>query len=294
METIESLRQRIRRTHDLQAVVKTMKALATISIRHYERAATSLETYNRVVEMGLHIALRNRPNGVSISTETPHERLGAVIFGSDQGMCGQFNERLVAYAVDRMNSMQIRRENRSILSVGLRTTARLEEAGQPIAHAFPCPSSVAGITSDVQELLLHIDDWRSQQRVDQILLFYNKQESGAAYAPQTTYMLPLDLIWLRELEEASWPSRVLPTFRMDWEEIFAALIREHFFVSLYRAFAQSLASENAARLAAMQTAERNIEEKLEELNGRYQRQRQNTITSELLDIVSGFEALRDA
>jgi F-type H+-transporting ATPase subunit gamma len=105
------------------------------------------------------------------------------------------------------------------------------------------------------------------------------------------YLLPLDLDWLRSLEQAPWPSRRLPTMGMEWEAVFASLIREHFFVSLYRAFAQSLASENAARLAAMQTAERNIEEKLEEFNARYQRQRQNTITNELLDIVAGFEAL---
>lgn len=294
MQTLESLRQRIKKTQELRSVVQTMKSLATVSIRHYERAATALEEYNRVVEMGLHIVLHNRPSGISVGQEASHERLGAVILGSDQGMCGQFNERLVGYAVDRMNGMQIRRENRFILAVGLRARARLEEAEQPIERAFFCPSSVAGITAHVQELLFHIDDWRSRQHVEQIVLFYNRQHDGAAYHPHTTYLLPLNLSWLRELETAEWNSRVLPTFRMEWEAVFAALVREHFFVSLYRAFAHSLASENAARLAAMQTADRNIEEKLEELNGRYQRRRQDTITAELLDIVSGFEALTGA
>jgi F-type H+-transporting ATPase subunit gamma len=291
LETLETLRRRIRSTEDLQSVVKTMKSLAAVSIRQYERAARSLEEYNRVVEMGLHIALRNRPDGVNVGEEQPQARLGAVVFGSDQGMCGQFNERIVAYAVERMDAMQIRRQDRSILSVGVRVTARLEDARQPLERAFSVPSSVSGITQDVQEVLLHIEDWRSQQNIDRIVLFFNRQTGGAAYEPQMSYLLPLDLVWLHRLEEEPWPSRSLPIFRMEWEEILAALIREHFFVSLYRAFAQSLASENAARLAAMQTAERNIEEKLDEFNGHYQRQRQNVITSELLDIVSGFEAL---
>jgi F-type H+-transporting ATPase subunit gamma len=291
LETLETLRRRIRSTQDLQSVVKTMKSLAAVSIRQYERAAQSLEEYNRVVEMGLHIALRNRPDGVNVGEERPQERLGAVVFGSDQGMCGQFNERIAAYALERMDAMRIRNQDRSILSVGVRVTARLEDARQPLERAFSVPSSVSGITQDVQEVLLHIEDWRSQQNIDRIVLFFNRQTGGAAYEPQMSYLLPLDLVWLHSLEEEPWPSRSLPIFRMEWDEILAALIREHFFVSLYRAFAQSLASENAARLAAMQTAERNIEEKLDEFNAHYQRQRQNVITSELLDIVSGFEAL---
>jgi len=64
------------------------------------------------------------------------------------------------------------------------------------------------------------------------------------------------------------------------------------FISLFRAFAESLASENASRLASMQGAERNIQEQLSELTMQYHQQRQMSITEELLDIVSGFEALK--
>jgi len=80
---------------------------------------------------------------------------------------------------------------------------------------------------------------------------------------------------------------------MDRKSLFSSLIREYLFVSLFRAFAESLASENASRLAAMQGAEKNIEEQLGELNRRYHQQRQMSITEELLDIVSGYEALSD-
>ena len=291
METLESLRRRIRSAQDLQSVVKTMKSLAAVSIRQYERAAQSLEEYNLVVEKGLHIALRSRPEGVVIAQENPPERLGAVVFGSDQGMCGQFNERIASFAVAQMDRAPIRRRKPSILAVGLRVTARLDDLNQPVERTFVVPNSVAGITEQVQEILLRIEAWRAEQQIDRIVLFFNTQMGAAAYEPQMTSLLPLDLDWLHTLEATPWPSKMLPTLRMEWETVFAALIREHFFVSLYRAFAQSLASENAARLAAMQTAERNIEEKLDEFNARYQRQRQNVITNELLDIVAGFEAL---
>ncbi|MEZ4836405.1 MAG: F0F1 ATP synthase subunit gamma [Caldilineaceae bacterium] len=291
MDTLEALRRRIEGARDLQSVVKTMKALAAVSIRHYERAANSLDEYNRVVELGLHIVLHNRPEGSSIVAEGANERLGAVVFGSDQGMCGQFNERLVDFAVDRMNGMQVRRQHRSILALGLRVTGQLTEARQPIERTFAMPSSITGMTEAVHELLQHVEYWQSQQQIDQIVLFYNRQVSGASYVPHFAYLLPLNLEWLHELEEADWPYRTLPTFRMDWDLLFASLIREHLFVSLYRAFAQSLASENAARLAAMQAAERNIEEKLAEFNFRYQQQRQRAITEELLDISAGYEAI---
>ena len=69
------------------------------------------------------------------------------------------------------------------------------------------------------------------------------------------------------------------------------LLRQYLFIVLYRGFAQSMASENAARLMAMQAAEKNIVEMLDELKARFREQRQGNITNELLDIVSGFEAL---
>jgi len=80
---------------------------------------------------------------------------------------------------------------------------------------------------------------------------------------------------------------------MDWEGLFSRLIRRYLFVSLYQAFAESLASENASRLASMQGAERNIEERLAGLQALFHRQRQMAITEELLDIVAGYEALEN-
>ena len=78
---------------------------------------------------------------------------------------------------------------------------------------------------------------------------------------------------------------------MDRQQLMRALIRQHLFVLLFRAFAESLASENAARLTSMQSAEQNIEDRLQLLTQEYHGLRQNSITSELLDIVSGFEVL---
>jgi F-type H+-transporting ATPase subunit gamma len=78
---------------------------------------------------------------------------------------------------------------------------------------------------------------------------------------------------------------------MEPQRLFSSLLRQYIFVSIFRACAESLASEYASRLAAMQAAEKNLEERLDEVTGRYRWLRQNVITSELLDVVAGFEAL---
>ena len=291
MPTLEGIRKRIESAQDLQSIVKTMKGLAASSIWQYEAAVESLSDYFRAVEMGLHIVLRDRSVRVLIPELPLGNRLGAIVLGSDQGMVGGFSRQIATYAVDRMNALQVKHGDRSILAVGLRVTARLEERGQPIEEAFSMPGSIAGITPMVQELLLHTEDWRARHDLDQILLFHHRSLSGASYRPHLVHLLPLDLEWLRSLRRNPWPSRVLPTFTMDWQELFAALIREYFFVALYRAFAESLASENASRLASMQAAEKNIEERLGELNAQFHHERQRSITEELLDIVAGSEAL---
>ena len=92
MQTTESLKRRIKSAGDLLSVVKTMKALAAVSIRQYQKAVESLEDYNRTVEMGLQIVLKERMGATMQRKDASIKRLGAIIFGSDQGLCGQLNE----------------------------------------------------------------------------------------------------------------------------------------------------------------------------------------------------------
>lgn len=130
----------------------------------------------------------------------------------------------------------------------MRVAARLEAAGQVIEESFPVPGAIAGITPLVQDLLLQIDRWRFELELEQIVILYNRFRSGAAYQPEMLYLLPVDLERLQLLKIKPWPTRMRPTFTMDWADLFAVLIRQYFFVGLYRALAESLASENASSL----------------------------------------------
>jgi F-type H+-transporting ATPase subunit gamma len=294
MHTIEGLKRKIRSTEDLQSVVKTMKALAAVNIRQYERAVESLKDYSKAVEMGLQVVLRNRPQFMVGARPAPRDRLGAVIFGTDQGMVGALNEQVLSHAMAAMDDLNLAHEDRTVMAVGERMRGLVEDAGQAVEAFYPVPGSVAGITPKVQETLMNIESWNRERGLDQIYLFYSTEATGAAYQPHTVHLLPLDQEWLLSLRAQSWPSRALPTFTMDWDRLFSSLVHEYLFVSLYRAFAESLASENASRLASMQGAEKNIEEMLSGLKTHFQQQRQMSITEELLDIVAGFEALSKA
>jgi len=291
VQTSEALKRRIQSAQDLLGVVKTMKALAAVSIRQYQKAVESLGDYNLTVEMGLQIALRERRGGGAASEKAKVSRIGAIVFGSDQGLCGQLNNIIVAHANEEMDRIGVKKENRIVIAVGMRAADIMEDTGQRILEVLTNPGSTSGITPMVQDITVLLENWRFRRQIEHMYLFFNHYVSGATYRPKTVRLLPVDREWLKNLEMKKWPSKTLPMFTMDWEALFRSLIREYLFVSLYRAFAESLASENASRLAAMQSAEKNIEERLEDLFLQYHRQRQMTITEELLDIVAGFEAL---
>jgi F-type H+-transporting ATPase subunit gamma len=291
LQTTEALKRKIQSAQDLLSVVKTMKALAAVSIRQYQRAVESLNEYNRTVEMGLQIALKKMTRDIPRVKKASMNRIGAIVFGSDQGLCGQLNALVVNHALDEMKALGVSKENRCVICVGSRPADILEDMGQPIMEILDTPGSTAGITPMVQDITLLLEEWRFKLQIEHVYLYYNEYISGANYRPKTLRILPVDQAWLEYLRKKKWESKTLPMFTMDWEALFLSLIREYLFVSLYRAFAESLASENASRLAAMQNAEKNIEERLEELFGHFHRQRQMVITEELLDIVAGFEAL---
>lgn len=287
MPSIDALQRQIATVKKLQSVVKTMKVLAAVSIRQYEQAVESLAEYTRMIEMGLQVVLREQYIELSPQiTTTP--QIGAIIFGSDQGMCGQFNEQIAQYAIAHKLPLT---NQRSIITVGSRIISPLEDAGETITESFSMPSSLGGIVPTVQDLLIKIEQWRSQGQIQEIILFYNQPRSNTLFEPQTLHLFPLDQKWLKELKQRPWRSRTLPIFTMEREQLFSALMRQYFFIWLYHAFAASLASENASRLASMQLAEKNIEERLIAFNTQFQQQRQEAITEEILEIVAGSEAI---
>ena len=290
-DTTTSLRRKIDSAGDLQSVVRTMKALAASSIGQYEQSVRALGDYYRTVELGLGVCFLGTGSAAWLAEETRQTdagAIGAVVFGSDQGLVGQFNDVVADHAVKTLGALT---DKPQVWAVGERVHARLADAGLPLAGLFAVPNSVQAITPLVGQILVESETSHRQGEATELHLFYNRPTSGAVYAPVSQRLLPLDQKWRRSLAELPWPTGNLPEVMGGGTATLRALIREYLFVSLFRACAESLASENASRLAAMQRADKNIDELLEGLNGAFHRLRQNGIDEELFDVISGYEAL---
>jgi len=287
MQTLDVLQKRIKTTNDLLSVVKTMKSLAAVNIRHFERAARSLTNYAEVVEHGWSAFFRS--SGIMI----PSGRLNRAVIlavGSDQGMCGQFNELAMQAALKAEERWAGKNLDVTFWTAGDRVRAGLENAGKKPDLHFPIPGTIGGVDLVVGDLVGHMAEWQ-RLGIGRFHVVYNAQSGREGYNPIDKRILPLDREWCERLTRAQWPGPSLPQTYLPSEIMFTGLFEQHLFVSLYGALARSMAAENAARLAAMQAAEKNIEDMRDELQGDFRQTRQNAITSELLDIVAGFEAL---
>jgi|HubBroStandDraft_2_1064218.scaffolds.fasta_scaffold136331_2 F-type H+-transporting ATPase subunit gamma len=287
-DSLEGLRRKLDGARQLGSVVRAMKAIAASSIVQYEQAVAALGQYQHSVELGLSLSLgAERPvtAGPSARRDMP---TGALVFGSDQGLVGRFNEVIGDFAAATLRNHP---GPKTLWAVGERLCPPLEAAGLTVAKRFPLPSSVAAITTLITEIQIEIEGYTARNRHGQILVFHNAPRTAARYEAGYQRLLPLDAAWYQRLREISWPNGQVAQVLGERTASLAGLIHEQLFICLYRACAESLASENGSRLTAMQRAEENIEQVSEDLQRSLNRLRQSSIDEELFDVVAGFNAL---
>ena len=291
MKTAEALARKLETLGDLRDVTRTMKALSSSSVRQYDHAVEALDAYYRTVELGLHVVLRRhaRPEPPRRARAGPAD-VAVVVFGSDYGLCGRFNDIVCEHALAHLEALEIPQKRRRLLAVGGKVAASLERSHQPVQERLFTPGSAGGITGTVTSILVTIEDWQEEHGVETVWLFYNRQAAKGRYEPAALRLLPVDAERFRHAEQVGWPTRVLPTFSMDADALLSALLRQYLFVALSRSCAESLASEHNARLVAMQSAGKNIDEAIETTQAEHRRLRQEQITAEMLEVVTGYEA----
>jgi F-type H+-transporting ATPase subunit gamma len=279
-ETTISLKQKLDTASELHSVVRTMKALAASSIGQYEKSVKALESYTRTLDLGLSVCLK----GIKSLPRFSETSRMIIVFGSDQGLVGQFNNIIVAEVVKDLKAYK---GKTIIWAVGSRTYSHLLEAGlNPKGH-FDVPNSVNVISSLIGKILV---EYEADVEKSELYLFYNHAQTSVSYLPVKLRLLPLDASWSDKYLNIPWPTKQVP--EVLGADTFKALIREYIFITLFRSSAESLKSENASRLAAMQRAEKNIDELLENLTREFNHLRQSRIDEELFDVVSAFEILK--
>ena len=288
-DSLLHLRRKLDTISTLGSVVRTMKALAASNVGQYENAVQSLKHYTDSVELGLAACLRVGDISTGLIEHgdgiAPRRTLVLAI-GSDQGMVGAFNQKLATRVEEYLKHQQLPIH---LVCIGERMRDELRARGFEIARHISTPTTVEAITSACNDILLEYSSLSQSHPVisagmSGMAVGYNQLEGGARYTPITEQILPLEQAWHERLRDRTWPTSALPQIWGPGDECLQALVREYLFISLFRACAEALASENSARLAAMQRAEKNIDEQREEFQGRYHRKRQEDIDAELFDV----------
>ena len=290
MPTIEGLSRRLRVGEELHTVVGTMKGLAAVAIHDFEHAVRALSEYTTTVEQGLQILLSLRSEPIP-PTPVDTGRTALIVIGTDQGLCGPINREIVAAAVEWCAVHDLDHERRVVVALGLRAARELEAAGLEPDQTIELPGSVEAISRVVDDLIVRIDRWRSDLEVSRVIVAFQHPIQRTQRTTRMFQVVPPDVRRLHAIAVRPWPTRMLPSSPHGAEQLTAGLLRQDLFIALFRAIAEAKTAEHGARLSAMQAAEQNIEERLTTLRTEYHQLRQALITEELLDVVSGFEAL---
>lgn len=281
MPELQRLQSRRETTLTLLNLVRNVKALAAVTIREQQLAAGALKHYEETLEDALGLLLRRH---IEVDSGPRGSLTAGIVLGSDQGMCGAFNQR-VAELVPVGN-------DGPLVVMGYRARRELEKLGYRVEDTLSVPSGGSGAHRLVGALLVYLERWQASSEIGRVNLFLNTPvRGGGEYRGVCRSLLPLGQDWLAKLTRRSWESRSVPMVLGPEPVVLKTVLRQWLYVTVYRALADSLVAESGARLAAMQAAENNIEGKLEVLERDVRSLRQSLIDAELLDISAGFEAV---
>lgn len=289
-QTLDTLVRRTASIQGIRSVVHTMKTLSVINAAPYEHAALAIEAYHQTVLDGLH-AFLSGAGPLDAATPDIATRV-IVVFGSDHGLCGNYNEVIAAHV--RQHVDKDPGGTTIMLCIGAQMADALQDQGFDVEDTFFPAASVDGLERLANLLTGRLDAIRRANNPREISVSLAFSARGEADVPElrVAALLPLDPSLLHDLRTRPWDSRSLPYYSMPPGDLFKALIRNHLFASMFRAAAEAMVTENAARLALMQQAEQSVDDRLEELKSDTRTLRQTDITTELLDVIIGFEALK--
>jgi F-type H+-transporting ATPase subunit gamma len=292
MDTLEDLRKKLAGAKDIKSVVRAMKAMAASNIAQYETAVASLGDYYHTVALGITAYLKQEQIQGITENKPPRKQseqpVCAIVFGSDQGLVGRFNNVMTDFVGQSLQALPGTKE---LWVIGERVQLLLADTGLIAVKNFAVPNSIDTVTPLIGQILVEIEALNEKQPGTVFYIFHNQPKPGSVYEPVMQRLLPLDEQWRQEFTAIPWPSKSIPGLIGEAGPALLALISEYLFVSLFKGCTESLASENASRLAAMQRADKNIGDLLDSLSHKFHRLRQSYIDEELFDVVSGFEAL---
>ncbi len=283
MPLLKEIEKQLKGVRSLKDIVHSMRSLAAVNLYKTEKVLQSIRQYRLMIQGGLGLANYLLPAPGPEREGRSALPTAYLIFTSDQGLSGSFNEKIIDF-VQQYESPSV--EILYMVS-GIRGRDLLQERKINVFLHTSAPSSIDGIKKAMRDLSDTLYLYYSEGRFGSLILFYNVYASVGRFTPMAFSVLPLDITQFKR--DKSLPTQ--PHLYLTPEELLPLLLEEYLFIELYRALAESLASENGSRLKSMDSAGKNIDKKIEELLQLYRISRQEEITSEMLEIISGAEAL---
>ena len=291
MASLRDIRKRIRSVKSTQKITKAMKMVSAAKLRRAQDAIVSARPYARALDQMI-ADLVSRSEGLShpLLTSRPIRRVEILALTSDRGLAGGFNANVIrrvarfAYERDRSTTLRISTVGRKGLD-GFRR--RHLEIRKDYAGLFARLSY-----QTARELAEELTTEFLEDRVDQVLLVYNEFISAITQRVVLTPLLPFERPAVPETESKGHRSLVDFEYEPSKHAVLDRLLPQAVAIRVYRALLESVASEHGARMSAMENATNNAEDAISRLTLTYNRTRQAAITKELMEIVSGAEALK--
>ena len=289
---IEALQRKIKTTNDLREIVGNMKTMSSVSILQYEQANAVLEKYQRNLQDAFHILALHDGIPPFASKQSAHPRYLFIVIGSDNGMVGRFNRELIEQVQAFVKTNKIAPSDANFIAIGKRLTALAEQAEFNLLSGYATSNSVKAVISLAETLIMRIDQAMRRQRITDIYTCFHRRGSGKVNV-EISKVLPAEPDDLLKLRKKRWETNNVPMLAVDKEKMFAALVGEILMIALSKQINASLAAEHYIRMTNMQNAEKNIDENLEKMNLEFQQQRQEEITGELIDVITGANAIAE-
>lgn len=289
----EALQRKIKITQDLREIVSNMKTLSSVSILQYEQANTVLDKYQRNLRDAFHaLAIHNGIPKIT-ATKTASQRYLFILIGSDNGMVGRFNRDIIDKVSAFIKEHKIGRQDLYFVTIGKRLSGLAEQADFRILSGFATSNSVKSVISLTETVLMRIEKAIRQTRVTDIYTCYHCRNNNGGVDTEIIKILPVENSVLQKFKYKKWETNNIPMLPVENSKMFAALVNEMLMISIAKQINSSLSAEHFTRMTNMQNAEKNIDDNLEEMNLVYQQQRQEEITNELIDVISGANAMQD-
>jgi len=294
MASLKALKTRISSVKSTQKITKAMKMVAAAKLRRAQQAAEAARPYSeRMTQVLASLAGRIVPG-----PQTPKLLAGTgaeqthllVVCTSDRGLAGAFNANIVRAA--RKKAEDLQREGRTVYFylVGRKGRAALGRLfPKQIVHQYDTSATKFAGFADARAIAEDIVERYTTDGIDVVHLFYARFKSALVQEPVGRQIIPVPPVEDRGAADAGVPAAV--EYEPDEEEILAELLPRNVAVQIFRALLENAASEQGSRMTAMDNATRNAGDMINRLTIQYNRTRQAAITKELIEIISGAEAL---